>query len=115
MNFMGVGLMELAVILLVAFLVLGPGRSIDMARKSGKLLGDLRRTFGEVTDAISVEQQQEQRGSQRPPPASPPPPAPGVPARPDLPDDAADTATAATNAGTPPPEPPGQRRPGQDG
>ena len=114
MNFMGVGLMELAVILLVAFLVLGPGRSIDMARKSGKLLGDLRRTFGEVTDAISVEQQQEQRGQQRPPPAAPPPTSPGVPARPDLPEDDP-AAPAALGADTPPPEPPGPRRPGQDG
>ena len=111
MNFMGVGLMELAVILLVAFLVLGPGRSIDMARKSGKLLGDLRRTFGEVTDAISIEQQQEQRGEQRPPPpsaAAPPPP--GIPTRPDLPDDDDDAAAA-----TPPPEPSGQNRPGPSG
>ena len=108
MNFMGVGLMELAVILLVAFLVLGPGRSIDMARKSGKLLGDLRRTFGEVTDAISIEQQ-EQRSEQRPPPstAAPPPP-PGVPTRPDLPDDDG----AAT---PPPPESSGQNRPGPKG
>ena len=113
MNFMGVGLMELAVILLVAFLVLGPGRSIDMARKSGKLLGDLRRTFGEVTDAISIEQQQEQRGEQRPPPpsAAAPPPPPGVPSRPDLPDDDA----AAPSAATPPPEPSGQNRPGANG
>lgn len=114
MNFMGVGLMELAVILLVAFLVLGPGRSIDMARKSGKLLGDLRRTFGEVTDAISIEQQQEQRGEQRPPPsAAAPPPPPGVPARPDLPDD--DAAPAAPDAETPPPEPSAPRRPGPRG
>lgn len=112
MNFMGVGLMELAVILLVAFLVLGPGRSIDMARKSGKLLGDLRRTFGEVTDAISIEQQQEQRGEQRPPPSAAAPPPPGVPTRPDLPDD--DDA-AAPAAATPPPEPSGQNRPGPKG
>ena len=31
MNFMGMGVMEMAVILLVAFLVLGPSKSIDMA------------------------------------------------------------------------------------
>ena len=39
MNIMGMGLMELAVVLLVAFLVLGPGRSIDMAKRSGKVRG----------------------------------------------------------------------------
>ncbi len=81
MNFMGMGMMELAVVLLVAFLVMGPGRSIDMAKRTGKILGDLRRTFGEVTDAISTEERQ-RTSSQQPPP--------GVPSRPDLPDDEAD-------------------------
>ncbi len=79
MNFMGIGFMELAVIFLVGFLVLGPGRSIDMARRTGKVLGDLRRTFSEVTDAISVEEQQRSRSQD-------PPPSPGVPSRPDMPD-----------------------------
>ena len=78
MNLMGVGFMELAVILLVGFLVLGPGRSIDMARKSGKMLGDLRRTFSEVTDAISVEERQRTQTQA---------PTPGVPSRPDIPDE----------------------------
>ena len=78
MNIMGMGFMELAVVLLVAFLVLGPGRSIDMARRSGKVLGDLRRTFSEVTDAISTEERQRTHAQQPPP---------GVPSRPDTPDD----------------------------
>ena len=73
MNFMGIGSMELLVILLVAFLVVGPGRSIEMARKTGKLLGDLRRGFSDVTDAITVEERQRAH-SQQPPP--------GVPSRP---------------------------------
>ena len=80
MNIMGMGLMELAVVLLVAFLVLGPGRSIDMAKRTGRVLGDLRRTFGEVTDAISTEERQRTHSQQ---------PSPGVPSRPDLPDDEA--------------------------
>lgn len=78
MNIMGMGLMELAVVFLVAFLVLGPGRSIDMARRTGKVLGDLRRSFSEVTDAISAEERQHSQPDQPPP---------GVPSRPDLPDD----------------------------
>lgn len=76
---MGVGIMEVAIILLVGFLVLGPGRSIDMARRTGKVLGDLRRAFSDVTDAISQEERQSSRGT--------PPPPPGVPSRPDLPED----------------------------
>ena len=77
MNVMGIGAMELVVILLVAFLVVGPGRSIEMARRTGKVLGDLRRSFTDVTDAITVEERQRAH-SQQPPP--------GVPARPDLPE-----------------------------
>lgn len=78
MNFMGIGFMELVVILLVAFLVVGPGKSIDMARRTGKVLGDLRRSFTDVTDAISAEERQRTHAQQPPP---------GVPSRPDLPDD----------------------------
>ena len=64
MNFMGIGLAELAVIFLVAFLVLGPNRSIGMARSAGKVLGDLRRTFNDVAAAASLEEQG--RASARP-------------------------------------------------
>ena len=78
MNFMGIGSMELVVILLVAFLVVGPGRSIEMARRAGKMLGDLRRGFSDVTEAITVEERQ-RAYSQQPPP--------GVPARPEIPDE----------------------------
>lgn len=59
MNFMGMGIMELAVVLVIAFLVLGPSRSIDTARSAGKLLGDLRRSFNEVMSAVNLEQEQE--------------------------------------------------------
>ena len=55
MNFMGMGVPELGVIFLVSFLVLGPGKAIDMARNAGKVLGDLRRSFGDVTSAMSIE------------------------------------------------------------
>ena len=87
MNFLGIGFMELLVILLVAFLVVGPGRSIEMARKTGKVLGDLRRGFSDVTEAISVEERQRAH-SQQPPP--------GVPSRPEMPDEES----------TPPEQPP---------
>jgi len=56
MNFMGMGLAELAVIMVVAFLVLGPNRTINMARTAGKILADLRRTFNDVAAAVSLEE-----------------------------------------------------------
>ena len=59
MNFFGIGLPELAVIFLVAFLVLGPNRSIKMARTAGQVLSNLRRTFNEVAAATSLEQDEQ--------------------------------------------------------
>ena len=56
MNFMGMGIMEVAVVLLVAFLVLGPSRTIDSARTAGRILSDLRRSFNEVMEAVNLEQ-----------------------------------------------------------
>ena len=55
MNFMGMGVMEIAVILLVAFLVLGPSKSIDMARTAGKMVRDLRRSFADIAAAVDLE------------------------------------------------------------
>ncbi len=45
MNVMGVGPMELFVVLLVAFLVLGPERMVTSARDVAKVMADLRQTF----------------------------------------------------------------------
>ena len=55
MNFLGMGLWEMAVIFLVAFLALGPNKSIEMARTTGRVLGDLRRTFNEVIAAATLD------------------------------------------------------------
>ena len=83
MNLMGMGIPEIGVVLLVAFLVLGPVRSIDMARSVGKVLGDLRRSFNDVTGALNIEtmEQRPRASDQSQPPAQEP--APGVPIRPD--------------------------------
>jgi Sec-independent protein translocase protein TatA len=94
MNFMGIGILEVGVILLVAFLVLGPGRSIHMARNAGKMLGDLRRAFNDVTNAVSIEADQlGTTQSRRQQPSADPPP--GVPMRPDTaPEDEGETVDA---------------------
>ena len=56
MNFMGMGIMELAVIFLVSFLVLGPSKSIDMARTAGKVIRDLRSAMSDLTSAVDLNQ-----------------------------------------------------------
>ncbi len=55
MNFMGMGMFEMAAILVVGFLALGPTKSIEVAKTAGKLLGDLRRTFNEIVSAVDLE------------------------------------------------------------
>ncbi len=55
MNFMGMGMFEMAAIMIVGFLALGPTKSIEVAKTTGKLLGDLRRTFNEVLSAVDLE------------------------------------------------------------
>ena len=85
MNVMGIGITELGVILLVAFLVLGPGRAIDMARSAGKVMGDLRRSFGDVTSAMTVESMERRTPAQNQDSRSNLEPAPGVPMRADIP------------------------------
>ena len=48
-------MLEMAVILLIAFLALGPNKSIEMAKTAGKVVGDLRRTFNEILSAANLE------------------------------------------------------------
>jgi len=45
---------EIAIIFLVAFLALGPNRSIDMARTLGRVLGEIKRTVNEVIAATNI-------------------------------------------------------------
>ena len=55
MNVFGIGNLELILILLVALLVLGPGRMVDAARTVGKFWAEAQRTLRAVTDAVTVK------------------------------------------------------------
>ncbi len=55
MNLFGVGGFELIVVLVIGFLALGPGRSIDAARTVGKTWRDLRDTFNEIITAVNLD------------------------------------------------------------
>ena len=67
MNIMGMGIMELGVVLMNGFPVLGPSRSIDTARTAGKFIGDLRRSFNEIMEAVNMERDFESGPSGRVP------------------------------------------------
>lgn len=55
MNFFGMGAMEILVIFVIAFLALGPAKTIETARTAGKVLRDLRRTYSEVMSAVNLD------------------------------------------------------------
>ena len=82
---MGMGIPELGVIMLVAFLVLGPARAIDMARSAGKIIGDLRRSFSDVTSAMTVETMEQRAPTQDRSSDAQAEPPPGVPMRAETP------------------------------
>ena len=52
MNFLGAGPMEVAIILLVAFIFLGPERMVTAARFIGKAVAELRRMTAGLQEAI---------------------------------------------------------------
>ena len=87
MNFLGMGPLELILILALALVVFGPDKLPEIARQVGKAVGDIRRVSSEVTGEIQRGLQlEEDRSRQRPtilPPTTPaPPPAPTEPAPP---------------------------------
>ena len=55
MNFFGIGGMELLVIGLVAFLVLGPQKMADAGKTVAKIMSELRKQKDELTSAILEE------------------------------------------------------------
>ena len=54
MNVFGIGGLELLVILLVAFVALGPGKTVEVARTIGRMTREARRTFTDIMDAASL-------------------------------------------------------------
>ena len=56
MNLFGIGSLEILIILMVAFLVLGPTRLVVFAKRIGKLIGELRSAAGQLTNIMEDEQ-----------------------------------------------------------
>ncbi len=54
MDLFGIGLLELAFILLVAIIVLGPARMVEMAGRMGKYWREAQRVLREAADAATV-------------------------------------------------------------
>ena len=52
MSFLGAGPMEILLILLVAFIFLGPERMVDAARLMGKAVREMRRMTAELSEVV---------------------------------------------------------------
>jgi len=55
LNIFGIGLLELVVIMAIALIVLGPAKTMNMAKDAGKMLGEMRRSLGDLSKAINEE------------------------------------------------------------
>ncbi len=55
MNLFGIGNLELIVILLIALIVLGPGRMVEVARTLGQFWREAQHTLRSVADAATVK------------------------------------------------------------
>lgn len=62
MDFLNVGPWELVVVLIIAILVVGPKRMVEIARKLGQLSRQLRDLSGEFAAALQAEVQTAERG-----------------------------------------------------
>ena len=84
MNVFGIGTLELLVILAVAFIALGPGKTVEVARTIGKMAREARRTFTDIMDAASVDERADRPRENPPQPPPPSPPTDPVPSPPHL-------------------------------
>lgn len=84
MNVFGIGPQELLVIMLVAFIALGPGKTMETARVIGRMVREARRAFTDIMDAASFDDAAAPKGGKNAgrgpaptaPPAAPLPPPP---------------------------------------
>ena len=63
MNLFGMGTFELLVVLAIALVVLGPGKTIGMARNAGRIFGEVRRAF---SDLSKMAEEEERHSAQAP-------------------------------------------------
>ncbi|MFN8636281.1 MAG: twin-arginine translocase TatA/TatE family subunit [Chloroflexota bacterium] len=75
MNFLGMGPMELMVILVLALIVFGPGKLPEIAGQVGRVVRDFRRMTGDLSSefnrTLSLEIE-ERRAAEAPAPPAPP-------------------------------------------
>ncbi|MCE2404520.1 MAG: twin-arginine translocase TatA/TatE family subunit [Dehalococcoidia bacterium] len=68
MDFLGIGVLELLVILLIAVVVLGPAGTVKGARSIGRMLGEVRRSMTDLSKAVEAEERELENSINRPEP-----------------------------------------------
>ena len=63
MDFLGFGAEEVFLIIIVALLLWGPGRMVEIARKLGRIVNNLRKATSDLTNQITKELDDEKRDS----------------------------------------------------
>ena len=58
MNFFGIGMLEVLIILIVALIILGPARTVQMAKNAGRMMGEVRRAFTDLSRAVEEEERE---------------------------------------------------------
>lgn len=74
MEFMGIGPMEMLLILFISLIVLGPEKMVETARTLGKAWRSLQRNIKDVTDSLELDEVQ--RPAPLPPRRAPSEPVP---------------------------------------
>ncbi len=59
MNFFGVGIFEMLFVMVVALLVLGPSRMVEVSRTLGRYLRELQRATSEIPRLIDLDDLEE--------------------------------------------------------
>jgi Tat protein translocase TatB subunit len=66
MDFMSIGTQEILMIILVAVLIVGPNRIVEMSRTMGKVMRAIRKTTAELTMNVTKEIELEEKKKQPP-------------------------------------------------
>ena len=56
MNILGMGFLEIIVIFLIAFVLVGPDRMVEMAKKAGKLVRELQKLSEGLQESIAMSE-----------------------------------------------------------
>jgi TatA/E family protein of Tat protein translocase len=101
MNFLGMGPMELMVILVLALIVFGPGKLPEIAGQVGRVVRDFRRMTGDLSSefnrTLSLEIEERKAAQSPAPPVAEAPPVPDYEPT-EAPPAAIETATTATTS-----------------